>query len=175
VLPPISYPPVLAPCAGDININATIMATYLDDILPGEGGVEGGGFGWLQKRRGLGGPLAAKHSVVSWQEAAETRDALGNPVTPRPASPPPCLVRPAAAIAGDGDDGNYGSAATLDVLVLQALSTRIHYGKFVAEAKFRCGARGGGGRGGPRGGGGGGGGWAQAAGRQRGRCLRREP
>lgn len=32
---------------------------------------------------------------------------------------------------------NYGSAATMDVLCLQALSRRIHFGKFVAEAKFR--------------------------------------
>jgi chorismate mutase len=32
---------------------------------------------------------------------------------------------------------NYGSAATGDVLCLQALSRRIHFGKFVAEAKFR--------------------------------------
>lgn len=32
---------------------------------------------------------------------------------------------------------NYGSAATCDVLCLQALSRRIHFGKFVAEAKFR--------------------------------------
>lgn len=44
---------------------------------------------------------------------------------------------PCTAIAAPGDDGNYGSAATLDVLCLQALSKRIHYGKFVAEAKFR--------------------------------------
>ncbi|CAG8521016.1 3766_t:CDS:2 [Funneliformis caledonium] len=36
-----------------------------------------------------------------------------------------------------GDDQNYGSAATRDVECLQALSQRIHYGKFVAEAKFR--------------------------------------
>ncbi|KAG6654202.1 chorismate mutase 3, chloroplastic [Carya illinoinensis] len=35
-----------------------------------------------------------------------------------------------------GDDGNYGSAAVCDSLCLQALSKRIHYGKFVAEAKF---------------------------------------
>eukprot|EP00877_Chromochloris_zofingiensis_P008892 jgi/Chrzof1/4256/Cz14g05060.t1 len=41
-------------------------------------------------------------------------------------------------ITADGDDGNYGSAATLDVLCLQALSKRIHYGKWVAEAKFRA-------------------------------------
>ncbi len=32
---------------------------------------------------------------------------------------------------------NYGSAATCDVLCLQALSRRIHFGKFVAEVKFR--------------------------------------
>lgn len=40
-------------------------------------------------------------------------------------------------ITEDGDDNNYGSSATNDVLCLQALSKRIHYGKFVAEAKFR--------------------------------------
>lgn len=32
---------------------------------------------------------------------------------------------------------NYGSAATIDILALQALSRRIHFGKFVAEAKFQ--------------------------------------
>ncbi|GAM90520.1 hypothetical protein ANO11243_085640 [Dothideomycetidae sp. 11243] len=32
---------------------------------------------------------------------------------------------------------NYGSAAVCDVLTLQALSRRVHFGKFVAEAKFR--------------------------------------
>ncbi|KAL9043802.1 MAG: hypothetical protein Q9214_003023 [Letrouitia sp. 1 TL-2023] len=32
---------------------------------------------------------------------------------------------------------NYGSAATCDVNCLQALSRRIHFGKFVAESKFR--------------------------------------
>ncbi|KAF2129462.1 chorismate mutase [Dothidotthia symphoricarpi CBS 119687] len=32
---------------------------------------------------------------------------------------------------------NYGSAASCDVLCLQALSRRIHFGKFVAEAKFQ--------------------------------------
>ena len=31
---------------------------------------------------------------------------------------------------------NYGSAATCDVPLLQALSRRIHFGKFVAESKF---------------------------------------
>ena len=32
---------------------------------------------------------------------------------------------------------NYGSTAVCDVAVLQALSRRIHFGKFVAESKFR--------------------------------------
>ena len=32
---------------------------------------------------------------------------------------------------------NYGSAATADVACLQALSRRIHFGKFVAESKFQ--------------------------------------
>ena len=41
-------------------------------------------------------------------------------------------------ITEDADDNNYGSAAMQDVLCLQALSKRIHYGKFVAEAKFRA-------------------------------------
>jgi chorismate mutase len=32
---------------------------------------------------------------------------------------------------------NYGSAATCDIMCLQAISRRIHFGKFVAESKFR--------------------------------------
>ncbi|XP_044480137.1 chorismate mutase 1, chloroplastic-like [Mangifera indica] len=36
----------------------------------------------------------------------------------------------------EGDDGNSGSTAVCDTMCLQALSKRIHYGKFVAEAKF---------------------------------------
>ncbi|KAG6831926.1 hypothetical protein H0H92_006527 [Tricholoma furcatifolium] len=42
-------------------------------------------------------------------------------------------------IVGDDeyeDDGNYGSAATIDVEVVQAISKRVHYGKFVSESKF---------------------------------------
>ncbi|KAL8159326.1 hypothetical protein V2J09_000863 [Rumex salicifolius] len=38
----------------------------------------------------------------------------------------------------DGDDGNCGSSSVCDTICLQALSKRIHYGKFVAEAKFRA-------------------------------------
>ncbi|KAJ3674285.1 hypothetical protein LUZ60_004901 [Juncus effusus] len=37
----------------------------------------------------------------------------------------------------EGNDGNCGSSAVCDTICLQALSKRIHYGKFVAEAKFR--------------------------------------
>lgn len=36
VLPPITFPSVLAPCAARVNINSTIMAAYLGKILPGE-------------------------------------------------------------------------------------------------------------------------------------------
>jgi chorismate mutase len=39
-------------------------------------------------------------------------------------------------ICEDKDDGNYGSSAVCDINVLQALSKRIHYGKFVAESKY---------------------------------------
>ncbi|XVF60600.1 hypothetical protein PTKIN_Ptkin08bG0061200 [Pterospermum kingtungense] len=37
-----------------------------------------------------------------------------------------------------GDDGNCGSTAVCDTMCLQALSKRIHYGKFVAECKFQA-------------------------------------
>jgi len=36
-----------------------------------------------------------------------------------------------------GDDGNHGSTAVQDVHCLQTMATRIYYGLFVAEAKFR--------------------------------------
>lgn len=35
-----------------------------------------------------------------------------------------------------GNDGNCGSTAACDTICLQVLSKRIHYGKFVAEAKY---------------------------------------
>jgi chorismate mutase len=51
-------------------------------------------------------------------------------------------ILPAACLQkAGGDQGesqeNYGSAATCDVLTIQALSRRIHFGKFVAESKFQ--------------------------------------
>jgi chorismate mutase len=39
-------------------------------------------------------------------------------------------------ICENDDDGNYGSSVVNDIIVLQNLSKRIHYGKFVAESKF---------------------------------------
>ncbi|KAG8048388.1 hypothetical protein GUJ93_ZPchr0009g1351 [Zizania palustris] len=39
-------------------------------------------------------------------------------------------------LVSKGSDGNCGSSACCDTIILQALSKRIHYGKFVAEAKF---------------------------------------
>ncbi|XAR69989.1 Chorismate mutase [Bertholletia excelsa] len=40
-------------------------------------------------------------------------------------------------IAPKGDDGNCVQTAACDLQCLQALSRRIHYGKFVAEVKFK--------------------------------------
>ena len=37
----------------------------------------------------------------------------------------------------DGDDQQHGSSVMADIAVLQALSRRVHYGKFVAESKYR--------------------------------------
>mmetsp|Transcript_16111 Transcript_16111/g.34066 ORF Transcript_16111/g.34066 Transcript_16111/m.34066 type:complete len:296 (-) Transcript_16111:145-1032(-) len=40
------------------------------------------------------------------------------------------------AISNQGDDEQYGSTVIADIAVLQALSKRIHFGKFVAESKY---------------------------------------
>lgn len=42
------------------------------------------------------------------------------------------------SLAAPGDDGTYASTASSDINCLQAISRRIHYGKFVAEVKFRA-------------------------------------
>jgi chorismate mutase len=51
------------------------------------------------------------------------------------------ILPAACSYAGRPDRGeaqeNYGSAAVADVACLQALSHRIHFGKYVAESKFR--------------------------------------
>ncbi|XP_047972576.1 chorismate mutase 2-like [Salvia hispanica] len=46
------------------------------------------------------------------------------------------MLIPLIAAKGD-DDRNYAATAASDLACLQALSRRIHYGKFVAEVKFR--------------------------------------
>lgn len=51
-------------------------------------------------------------------------------------------ILPSACQKFDSEDRgeaqeNYGSSATCDTSCLQALSRRIHFGKFVAESKFR--------------------------------------
>jgi chorismate mutase len=43
----------------------------------------------------------------------------------------PTICRP-------GDDRQYGSSSLCDVISLQAISKRVHYGKFVAESKFQA-------------------------------------
>ncbi|XP_054798301.1 chorismate mutase 2 isoform X1 [Prosopis cineraria] len=40
-------------------------------------------------------------------------------------------------LVASGDDGNYAQTAACDLSSLQAISRRIHYGKYVAEVKFR--------------------------------------
>jgi chorismate mutase len=67
-------------------------------------------------------PLAACGDAVDLNR--EILDAYVSDIVPR--------------IAAAGDDGNLGSAAVADVACLQALSKRVHYGKFVAEAKYRA-------------------------------------
>lgn len=41
------------------------------------------------------------------------------------------------AVCRSGDDEQHGSTVLCDIAVLQALSRRVHYGKFVAESKYR--------------------------------------
>ncbi|XP_074276526.1 chorismate mutase 2-like [Silene latifolia] len=40
-------------------------------------------------------------------------------------------------LAPKGDDGNYALSTSSDLVCLQTLSRRIHFGKYVAEVKFR--------------------------------------
>ncbi len=41
------------------------------------------------------------------------------------------------SVTQEGDDEQHGSTVLADLAVLQALSKRVHYGKFVAESKYR--------------------------------------
>uniref|UniRef100_A0A7S2HJ02 chorismate mutase n=1 Tax=Helicotheca tamesis TaxID=374047 RepID=A0A7S2HJ02_9STRA len=42
------------------------------------------------------------------------------------------------ALTRSGDDEQHGSTVLADIAALQALSRRVHYGKFVAESKYRA-------------------------------------
>lgn len=46
------------------------------------------------------------------------------------------VIVPAVSVAGD--DEQHGSTVLADIAVLQALSRRVHYGKFVAESKYQA-------------------------------------
>ncbi|KAJ2690281.1 chorismate mutase aro7 [Coemansia spiralis] len=96
------------------------------------------------------------HAKVRRYQSPDEYPFTGNlpePVLP-PLAYPPVLVDPqninvnedifdmyvntvVPGITQPGDDTNYGSSATRDIECLQALSRRIHYGKFVAESKFQ--------------------------------------
>ena len=41
------------------------------------------------------------------------------------------------SLTAPGDDEQHGSTVLCDIVALQALSRRVHYGKFVAESKYR--------------------------------------
>ncbi|XP_047973094.1 chorismate mutase 2 [Salvia hispanica] len=92
---------------------------------------------------------------ISPEENAFFPDSLPPPMLPPPKHKP--VLHPSGAsininekifdhylktliplVAAEGsDDGNYATTAASDLACLQALSRRIHFGKFVAEVKFR--------------------------------------
>ena len=87
-----------------------------------------------------------KNSKIPNQKgkAKPTAPNFPNPKKPKKTLPQNCLLGTTSAgskmitsLCEEGDDGNYGSTAVQDVHVLQTMSTRIYYGLFVAESKFR--------------------------------------
>jgi chorismate mutase len=79
IIPPLQYPPLLHPNQ-NVNVNAKIYKSYINDILP--------------------------RITQNLPDKGESKE-------------------------------NYGSTSVRDVECLQSLSRRIHFGKFVAEVKFR--------------------------------------
>jgi len=47
-------------------------------------------------------------------------------------------VVPMIALKAPHDDGHFGSTCVCDIALIQALSLRVHYGKLVAETKYRA-------------------------------------
>jgi chorismate mutase len=106
MLPPLSMPQLLY--TNNVDMNTEILSQYVTSIVP----------------------------RITKQVAYQIATPL---VTPSVKLPPNSPVLASNGLNGHrahNDDGNYGSAATLDVEVLQAISKRIHYGKFVSESKF---------------------------------------
>ncbi|MCL7049688.1 hypothetical protein MKW94_030896 [Papaver nudicaule] len=100
------------------------------------------------------------HSKIGRYESPEEHpffpDGLPLPLIPTPPAKSPEFLHAAASAVNmnstiwkfyleellplftkEGDDGSYACTAACDINCLQALSRRIHYGKFVAEVKFR--------------------------------------
>jgi len=86
-------------------------------------------------------------------EEAPFYDDLPDPILP-PRNKADALVRPnhininaeirrmyeqetVSLLCQPGDDGQYGSSSVCDVTCLQALSSRVHYGKIIAESKYQ--------------------------------------
>ena len=90
-------------------------------------------------------PLDAARAIVSMRSSlGRASSAWSTPLHTDP-GPSPCHRPPRASalalaalkrangIVGEDeyeDDGNYGSAATIDLEVLQAISKRVHYGQW---------------------------------------------
>jgi len=82
--------------------------------------------------RGEGGPLKPLifPSLLSGQTRSDNLNL--NPLLLRS-----YIARICDRITIPGDDEQYGSSVLADINALQAISRRVHYGKFVAESKFR--------------------------------------
>ena len=69
------------------------------------------------------------------------RDEVSSPVRRTNSNPNPRIREVYLSLLGDfceeGDDGQYGSAALLDIACLHTLSKRIRYGRYVAESKYQ--------------------------------------
>lgn len=134
MLPPLKFPNLLYP--NTVNVNDAILKLYVHAIVPrithaATARRLGLGLDYLNGGNGhvsvLNGATDV-HQNGSAHVDAEAGNA--SPCSPTVGARLPC-GSPA------DDDGHYGSTATLDLEVLQALSKRVHYGKFVSESKFR--------------------------------------
>jgi len=134
VMRPITYEPVLSPWSSSININNKIMDVYIREVLPGitmPGDDNNYGSSRWDEHHGclctidvhimpsLYYYISKGHILPSLKLYSPVLMAMYLPI----------LLWPIRLWLMNG--------SMLDVSVLQALSKRIHYGMFVAEAKFR--------------------------------------